>query len=380
VLSRTSFCAPTAVPAALHRAEVLVVPTWNCNLRCSYCFLQEADLDADGSRMSTRTAQRVVDALDEGLADHETISVHLYGGEPLTQTDTIRTMVERARTKAPGRFSFAVTTNGTCGSDETLELLRDGQFQVILSIDGPAEIHDACRRTADGSGTQAVVLDFLQALKDRTDCWVRGSSVVRRGWRLRDAVDYLLTLPVDRVKAQAVRVPADSPHALTPAEWEVYYRDLEEIGRRVAARLDAGQSPRDDRFSSRVLQLLMGKARDHFCGAGASTFGILPDGEVRACALLDDSDSVLGHIEDDPDTWVREGARWRSERPVWEECSSCTALPLCGGGCPAMLAVCGAGECEVVRKNCAVATSIFDRFRETPDALLALADIEWSGP
>ena len=41
--------------------------------------------------------------------------------------------------------------------------------------------------------------------------------------------------------------------------------------------------PRDDRYSSRVLQLLKGDRRDAFCGAGDTIFGITPSGDVLPC-------------------------------------------------------------------------------------------------
>ena len=37
--------------------------------------------------------------------------------------------------------------------------------------------------------------------------------------------------------------------------------------------------------------------------------------------------------------------------------------------------VCGDDECDLIRKNCEVATMIFERFRSNPEALLALAGI-----
>jgi uncharacterized protein len=64
----------------------------------------------------------------------------------------------------------------------------------------------------------------------------------------------------------------------------------------------------------------------------------------------------------------------RLRRP---ECTTCEELYLCGGGCPAMLSVCAEGECEMTRKECQVARSIFAHFAGDPDRLLTLAGIDW---
>lgn len=357
------------------RAEVLVATTWRCNLRCSYCFVEQTHLTGSGAAMSPELAARVVDALDEGLAEVETVCLHLYGGEPLTNLPALRALLDRAEEKPPGRFAFAITTNGTRGTAEAVELLGRGRFSVVLSVDGPPEIHDACRVTAGGGPTHARVIRFLQDLRERTDCKVRVSAVVRSGWGLAKAVTYLETLPADAIKAQAVRGPDGTPFALTEEERKVYLADLEEIGRRVVADLEAGRRPKDDRYASRVLQLLAGIEREAFCAAGDTTFGITPAGEVLPCVLLDGTEHHLGHVMDAPAVWREAGRRWRGSRPVRPECADCVARPLCGGGCPAILPVCGADECDLVRKNCEVATAIYERFRTNPGTLLTLAGL-----
>lgn len=357
------------------QAEVLVATTWKCNLRCSYCFVDKRGLTEGGGCMSPRRAKRVIEALDEGMSDVETICVHLYGGEPLTNLRAAEAMVAEAGRRAAGRFAFAVTTNGTCLSQRVLELLQAGRFQVILSIDGPIEIHDECRRMGNGRPSHARVLSFLQALRRDTDCLVRGSAVVRSGWSLRAAVDYLSSLPVDSIKAQAVRVPDGAPYRLTAEEKQAYMEDLDAVGGQVVAELEAGQVPRDDRFSNRVLQLLAGMERDSFCAAGETTFGITPTGDVLPCVLMDSADAYLGHVNEDPMTWREAGRVWRELRRPRPECRGCAARPLCGGGCPAIMPVCSADECDYIRKNCEVATSIYAHFRDAPEKLLALAGI-----
>lgn len=305
----------------------------------------------------------------------ESICLHLYGGEPLLNLSAMEAMVNRAAQKASGRFAFAITTNGTLLSPTALDLLRSGSFQVILSLDGPAPIHDECRRTVEGGPTHARVLEFLAALRSETDCQIRGSAVVRSGWSLGQAVEYLLSLPVNAIKAQAVRSPAGSPYALSESEQQAYLEDLEAIGRYVISELENERVPRDDRFSSRVLQLLAGLERHTFCGAGDTTFGITPAGEVLPCVLMEPGANLLGHIHDNPRVWRQAGRAWLRLHPQREECSSCAAQPLCGGGCPAILPICGPNECVFVRKNCEVATAIHNHFRASPEALLALVGI-----
>jgi len=357
-------------------AEVLVANTWECNLNCSYCFVRNGELAASHARMSPAMAVQVVDALDRGLRHVEKISIHFYGGEPLTNVPAIEAMVNRAAEKGMGRFGFAMTTNGAIPDSQAVyELLDKGNFQIILSIDGPEQIHDQCRRTAAGEPTHEKVLKFLSGIRAHTRCWVRGSAVVRSGWGLNEAVSYLASLPVDAIKAQAVRTRDHTPYALTGFERARYLRELEEIGEFVIRELEAGRAPKDDRFSSRVLQLLAGKKRESFCGAGYTTFGITPDGVILPCILMERSGRELGHINDEGSAWLQRGMEWRERHRNRVECRDCDALVLCGGGCESVMSVCGEDECELIRKNCEVATSIYRHFRSSPIKLLALAGV-----
>jgi radical SAM protein with 4Fe4S-binding SPASM domain len=147
------------------------------------------------------------------------------------------------------------------------------------------------------------------------------------------------------------------------------------IGRQVIEALESGRRPLDNRFSSRIFQLLTKTDRNRYCDAGITGFGITPDGIVLGCILLDAVKNRLGHIDDKPSVWRSAGARWVRTAKRLPKCDDCSALSLCGGGCPAINPICGESECEIVRKNCDVAKAIYDHFRSRPEALLGLAGV-----
>lgn len=356
--------------------EILVSPSWACNLRCKYCFIDKNKVTKTEEKMSVEMAEQVIDALDEGLSDVKVICVHLYGGEPFLNLEAAEAMIKRAHQKQPGRFTFSATTNGTVLSDRVIDILNEGKFSLVLSIDGPAEIHDECRKKVNGSPSHADVMRFLEAVRTRTSCHVCGSSVVRSGWGLLKAYDYLSSLPIDAIKAQGVRLPDGAPYALSLEEKEVYKKDLETIGQRVIKDLEENRVPLDRRFAPRVIQLLHGVKREIFCGAGLYNFGITPSGVVLPCLLLEESQYVLGHINDDPSIWRNAGKEWKAT-PLRESCKSCKHVDVCGGGCPAMLSVCSEDECEMSSKSCDVVMSIYEHFKRTNnlEALLGFLGI-----
>ncbi len=225
-----------------------------------------------------------------------------------------------------------------------------------------------------GAPTHKKVLEFLEKIKSEK-LHVRGSGVVRKGWSLKDAHAYLKTLPVDAIKAQAVRLPHSNPIALSGKERNDYFKHLKQIGKETIKEIHQNRNPKDDRFNNRVLQLLCRTQRESFCGAGIRTFGMASDGTMLPCILLAGKEGVsLGNINDD-EAWVNQGLEWANKHKPSQKCQECWALPLCGGGCPAMLSVCGEDECELVRANCEIALEIYASFINNPEDLLVLGGI-----
>jgi uncharacterized protein len=354
--------------------EILVNAAQTCNLSCPYCFVGRGRFHYERTKekgLDPRLARRLVETLPQALPGIKTFCIHFYGGEPLLNPEAMRAAVEAAENSAH-HFRFAVTTNGTICQPEIVSLLKRGRFSVILSIDGPPQVHNALRQTRDGRPTHGLVLKFLKQMR-KEGIFVRGSSVVRTGWSLREAISYLYSLPVDLVKAQAVRLPPGHPLSLTAMERAQYFHDLKELARSVSQGLRKGFLSKDDRFDSRVLQIMGRIRRTSFCGAGRSVFGLAADGTVLPCALLAGfKDADLGRI-DGPVDWVKKGRSWADTHGPRAECRTCWALPLCGGGCPAMLSVCGEDECEMVRANCEAALEIYGAFLKRPSDLLLLA-------
>jgi uncharacterized protein len=358
------------------RVEIMVNATQKCNLACRYCFVGAGKFDYGKQyrkMLEPKTARLLIETLPERLPWAKHFCIHFYGGEPLLNLDAIEQAVDAALPKGK-LFSFAITTNGTISSERAFSVLKKGRFNIILSIDGPAQIHDELRRTKKDRPTHKKVLKFLKKAKAQ-NLYVRGSSVIRNGWSLREATEYLNTLPVDGIKAQAVRLPIKNPLALDEEQRKKYFEELENIAAQTVEQIKENKYPKDDRFSNRVLQILSSKRRGSFCGAGKWTFGMASDGNMLPCVLLaGKEDTVLGKISDNGD-WVKEGLKWAFDHQPRTSCQECWALPLCGGGCPSMLSVCGDDECELVRKNCELALGIYGSFLDKREDLLVLAGI-----
>ncbi|MCC0056575.1 MAG: anaerobic sulfatase maturase [Rhodobiaceae bacterium] len=140
-----------------------------CNLDCKYCFYlsKETLYPESPSRMSDdvlETYVRQLLAAQRGLPE---VSVSWQGGEPtLMGLDFFRRAVAVVeRYKAPGqRVQHTMQTNGVLLNDEWAAFLKEHDFLVGLSIDGPKAMHDAYRVAKGGQGTYEQVMRAWKGL------------------------------------------------------------------------------------------------------------------------------------------------------------------------------------------------------------------------
>ena len=96
------------------------------------------------------------------------------GGEPtMMGLDFFRRAIELERQYArPGqRILNTIQTNGTLLDDEWGAFLKENEFLVGISIDGPAEMHDAYRVDKGGKPTFGRVMKGLEVLKRHGVDW-----------------------------------------------------------------------------------------------------------------------------------------------------------------------------------------------------------------
>ena len=140
-----------------------------CNLGCSYCFFLDKEELYEGSRfhMSDEVLDRYIRQLIEAHSS-PVVTVAWQGGEPtLMGLDFFRRAIEiQDAYRKPGMaFENTIQTNGTLLTDEWCEFLRENDFLVGISIDGPEPLHDVHRVTKKGKGTFDKVMRGLRLLQ-----------------------------------------------------------------------------------------------------------------------------------------------------------------------------------------------------------------------
>lgn len=147
--------------------------TQQCNFMCSYCpyasVSNTAQRKHSDKTMTYETATKAIDFLIKHSIDSDSINIGFYGGEPLLEFELISKCVEYARNKAVGKeLGFNMTTNGTLLTLDKIDFLASNNFSVIISLDGPKNVHDKHRRfAANGSGSFDAIERNIIRIKDK---------------------------------------------------------------------------------------------------------------------------------------------------------------------------------------------------------------------
>lgn len=144
--------------------------TESCNQRCGYCVYSSSYTyrRSHSERMMQReVAFKAVDLFLNHSRQREIVRMGFYGGEPLLNFSLIEEVVSYLKSKEPAeRLLFNLTTNLTLLTDSMLEFFITNNVSLLVSLDGPEQIHDRYRVFTGGNGTHGVVMRNLKKIRD----------------------------------------------------------------------------------------------------------------------------------------------------------------------------------------------------------------------
>ena len=128
------------VPEVGTRFSTLIVqPATLCNLDCAYCYLPGRQRQA---LMPVKVAQRLAVSIAEQNSRFP-VEVVWHGGEPLTTpVSHMRALLGPFEPlRRDGRVGHAIQTNATLINQGWIELIREHEVRVGVSIDGPPQLN-----------------------------------------------------------------------------------------------------------------------------------------------------------------------------------------------------------------------------------------------
>jgi uncharacterized protein len=151
--------------------SVLVKPAGpDCNLGCTYCFyLEKADLFKD--TVTHRMSDEVLEQLVKQVLSQpgKNLSFTWQGGEPTLMgleffEKAVRYQQKYGRGKIVGN---GLQTNGLLINEKWVDFLKQYNFLIGLSLDGPRHVHDHYRLTQSGRPSWDRVMQSARLLLSR---------------------------------------------------------------------------------------------------------------------------------------------------------------------------------------------------------------------
>lgn len=327
---------------------ITIMPTYNCNFRCEYCFEQNL-LEKGQKWLSKQMDKETVDAIFIQLEKYKEEgnkigSVYLFGGEPLLRTNrkVVEYICQKCREQS---IPISCISNGY-DLDKYIDLLKEYQFQRIqITIDGIGSEHDKRRYLTGGQGTyERIMKNISQALDNGVNILLRTNvnqknvksmkelieEYQKRGWVDNPNFKYYFKSTLQCYES------AETVYS----EIEI----MEELSSCLGKDIDKFQyntiyqglatSIRDMVKNNRIAPL-----RSGYCGANTGMYTIDPFGDIYPCwDVLAEPESRIGKVN------INKGEfELNSNHDLWkgrtvdkiEDCKSCKYMLFCGGGCSA---------------------------------------------
>lgn len=264
----------------------------SCNLGCRYCYALGGEFGGPSIRIAPEVA---VSRLREAAHAHSVIKlVQFIGGEPLLNlpaltavSDEVDVLV-RAGTLSR-RPSLSAVTNLTILSDDHIDLFEKHGFVLLVSIDGPQEIHDELRPTKGGRGSHSDVMSNIEVLREEKipfdiSC-VYTYRHLQSGISIVDLLKYFTAIGAGTIEIAPVSTAPKDPLGFNQhGDWRAV----------VDMQIDAINFCIDEFEKGNIIEYgLLGtlvaqvkvKAADRFCPAGESNLSVGSDGALNLCNM-----------------------------------------------------------------------------------------------
>ncbi|MBD5225362.1 MAG: radical SAM protein [Bacteroidales bacterium] len=296
--------------------HLMLLPTYQCNLRCWYCIQEHADAYMSPDIVSAIKLHIHKKVNEEHI---KLFTLSWFGGEPLLAYDIVKEITSYSNQlckKLNKKFDCSITTNGTLLNDVRIkELHKAGVTHYQITIDGIKADHDKIKRLKSVSAYETV-LKNINLLPGYSTCALRFNYT-----RKNTKPDQIIS--------------------------ELNQRLSKEAKKNLILSIERVWQEQEDRETERKIEYLCTIARDSgifpvihrfdMCYADKPSFNcIFPNGKIGKCDN-DGMDKVPAHIEVDGQIIWPDGLKYTIPA-IFDnksECYSCKYLPVCWGPCPA---------------------------------------------
>lgn len=312
----------------------------DCNFRCRYCFADEGAYHSKRESMSFETAKAAVDFLIANSGNRKVLEMDFFGGEPLMNLEVLKKTVYYAKeegAKHGKKFLFTTTTNALLLNDETIQFFNEEMENVVLSLDGRKEVHDAIRKSVNGKGTFDLIIDKIKkfiSLRGEKSYYVRGTFTAKNLDFSKDVL-FIADQGVDSISMEPV-VTEIPDLAITAEHIPAIEKEYETLCEAYLQRHFEGKGFNFFHFNVDLEGGPCLSKRVSACGAGNEYFSVVPNGDLYPChQFASDENFRMGSVFEGitrPDIREKFATSCLFTR---KKCENCFAKFICSGGCSA---------------------------------------------
>ncbi|HFL2404839.1 TPA: radical SAM protein [Clostridioides difficile] len=311
-----------------------LMPTTACNFRCPYCY--EKDNDYPSEVMSKELMDAIIEHIDTSLTKGGFLNITWYGGEPLLRFDIVKelqTRINKLIKEKELKSSAGMITNGYFltknVSDEMNEL---GIDNIQITLDGTKEINDKKRILSNGKGSFDVITSNLLSINKNIRVAIR-INIDKNN--IQDAPDLIHFI----VKSGISENKNITPYFAIVKDYDIDKGCCKESCYNISdfskEEVILNKLLLDNGFPTYKIRPLLSS-----CGAvSPSTLVVEPDGTLQKCwHVAGSKEHSVGNLLNkniNRDISLKNESEWLSWSPFdKDECTKCSILPLCMGGCP----------------------------------------------
>jgi uncharacterized protein len=280
---------------------------------------------------------------------------------------------------------FHLTTNGTIIHDDFIELVKDNDFDLRISLDGPKAVHDRSRAYPDGSGSFSKVMSTIQRLNEAGIPFTV-NTVYSPDHSFRSLVRFFEDTGIRRVDFFPLWISDDRINGYF-SRVEDFKKDLEDYTLDLIDRLKSGGETGASivEIEKCMIDIFGFRKSEYYCSAGRGYLGLSMDGRLFPCLkFIDREEYQIGDIDRGLDIKKLNDFRTLAAPPSGRllRCSRCKIRQACKGMCYAdrLDAYKSAASfnfyCLFHKNVMKAARKIYDSFiDEDPDILIRVAGI-----
>jgi radical SAM additional 4Fe4S-binding domain len=299
--------------------------TTECNFKCSYCY-------EDYNNHSSMSEEMLIQTLNFIFENEKNRKVHIgfMGGEPLLKKNLINSTINYIEHNFSDRnVAYYITTNCVLIDDELIDIMKKYNFNLRLSFDGTENTHNMNRVEKSGEFSYQKILDNIIRIRNA------GIKYSIRMTVAENTLSYLYEniIFLHRLKLDSINVCLDINIKYTEAIEKAFKEQMNLIFNYYREELINGSKFGLDLIDGKFMNLLA-EPTNHFtmCGAGNSTFSIMPNGDIYPCGYLSgDRKYIVGNTGENIDTSKAIRLAKGLINKEYQKCNQCDIQFFCHG-------------------------------------------------